>query len=153
MELAELIAALSEPGAYPVAPGPIDVRQTHISVVFLAGDVVYKLKKPVSLGFLDFSTLERRKFFCEEEVRLNRRLAPGVYLGGVPVTRDAAGRVRLEGNGEPVEWVVKMRRLPDGASLLEMLNRDALEPQLLEALALRLAEFHRRADAGPRVAE
>src|SRR3954463_4992421 len=74
MELAELIAALSEPAAYPVAPGSIDVRQTHISAVFLAGGVVYKLKKPVTLGFLDFSSLDRRKFFCDEEVRLNRRL-------------------------------------------------------------------------------
>jgi aminoglycoside phosphotransferase family enzyme/predicted kinase len=153
MELAELIAALSEPTAYPVAPGPIDVRQTHISAVFLAGGVVYKLKKPVSLGFLDFSTLDRRKFFCEEEVRLNRRLAPGVYLGVVPVTRDAAGRVRFEGDGEPIEWAVKMRRLPDRASLLETLRRDALTPQLLEALAVRLAEFHRGAEGGPRVAE
>ncbi len=69
--------------------GRVEVRQTHISVVFLAGDFAYKIKKPVQLGFLDFSTLERRRHFCEEEVRLNRRLAPDVYLGVVPVTRRA----------------------------------------------------------------
>src|SRR5947208_15843458 len=124
MELAELIAALSEPGAYPFAAGAVEVRQTHISAVFLAGGVVYKVKKPVNLGFLDFGTLEKRRHFCEEEVRLNRRLAPAVYLGVVPVVRAADGRIRFESEGEVIEWAVKMRRLPDDASLLSRLERD-----------------------------
>ncbi|QJW98834.1 bifunctional aminoglycoside phosphotransferase/ATP-binding protein [Frigoriglobus tundricola] len=145
MELGKLIDALRDAAA--------DVVQTHISVVVLTGDLVYKLKKPVNLGFLDFSTLERRKRFCEEEVRLNRRLAPTVYLGVVPVARGAGGRVRFEGEGEVLEWAVKMRRLPAGASFLERLQGDDLPPALLEAFAVRLAEFHRRAEAGPRVAE
>lgn len=153
MELARLIEALSDPAAYPRADAveAVEVRQTHISVVFLAGRHVYKVKKPLATGFLDFSTPERRRHFCEQEVRLNRRLAPSVYLGVVPVTRDGSG-VRVEGRGEIVEWAVKMVRLPDEATLRERLRRGELGPAPLEALALRLADFHARADAGPAVA-
>ena len=99
MELARLIEALSVPAAYPEAVERIEVRQTHISVVFLAGPYAYKLKKPVNLGFLDFTTLEKRRHYCEEEVRLNRRLAPTVYRGVVPVARTPDG-LRVEGAGE-----------------------------------------------------
>src|SRR5436309_8030766 len=111
MELAELIEALSRPEAYPGSVEHVQVRHTHISVVFLAGPFAYKLKKPVNLGFLDFSTPEKRLHFCEQEVRLNRRLAPSVYLGVVPVVRTAQG-VRFEGEGEVIDWAVKMQRLP-----------------------------------------
>src|SRR4051794_37908771 len=142
MELSELIAALSDPGAYPFAVEAVEVRQTHISAVFLAGPVVYKLKKPVRLGFLSFATPEERKHFCEEEVRLNRRLAPSVYVGAVPVVRTADGRVRFEGEGELIEWAVKMQRLPDEASLLARLERGAVTPALVESLADRIAAFH-----------
>src|SRR6478672_7570459 len=89
VNLTELIAALSRPEAYPHPVDAVEVHQTHISVVFLAGEFAYKVKKPVNLGFLDFSTLEKRKHFCEEEVRLNRRLAPHVYLGVVPISSSA----------------------------------------------------------------
>src|SRR5436190_6229554 len=122
MELVRLIEALSEPAAYPHAVEGVEVRQTHISVVFLAGPYAYKLKKPVNLGFLDFTTLDKRRHFCEEEVRLNRRLAPSVYLGVEPVTQTADG-LRIGGEGEAVDWVVKMRRLPEGTSLLDRLKR------------------------------
>src|SRR5471030_3037428 len=89
MDLIHLIQALSEPSAYPhPVGGAFEVRHTHISVVFLAGNYAYKIKKPVELGFLDFSTLAKRRHFCNEEVRLNRRLAPSVYLGVVPVARN-----------------------------------------------------------------
>src|SRR5439155_3285165 len=98
MELPRLIAALSDPAAYPFAVDAVEVRQTHISVVFLAGPYVYKLKKPVRLAFLDFSTLEQRQHFCLEELRLNRRLAAEVYLDVVPVVA-GHGRVRFEGEG------------------------------------------------------
>ena len=93
MELPRLIAALSDPAAYPrsAAVDAVEVHQTHISVVFLAGRHAYKIKKPVVLGFLDYGTLEQRRRFCEQEVRLNRRLAPSVYLGVVAVTREANG--------------------------------------------------------------
>src|SRR5216684_951480 len=107
MDIASLIGALSDPAAFPYPVTAIDVRQTHISAVFLAGDYAYKIKKPVKLSFLDFSTLDQRRHFCDEEVRLNRRLAPDVYLGVVPVTRAGTHAV-FEGDGEPIEWAVKM---------------------------------------------
>src|SRR6516165_6868773 len=107
MDLAGLIEALSRPAAYPEPPGEVTVRQTHISVVFLAERHVYKIKKPVDLGFLDFRTLEARRHFCAEEVRLNRRLAPAVYQGVVPVTHGGEG-LRFGGDGEAIEWAVQM---------------------------------------------
>jgi aminoglycoside phosphotransferase family enzyme/predicted kinase len=141
MELARLIEALSSPAAYPGAPEPVEVRHTHISVVFLAGDRAYKIKKPVSLGFLDFSTLELRRHFCDEEVRLNRRLAPGVYLGVVPVAEEGGG-LKVEGNGPVVEWAVKMVRLPDEATLEHRLRCEDVGRGTIEALARRVAAFH-----------
>jgi aminoglycoside phosphotransferase family enzyme/predicted kinase len=151
MELDQLIGALTKSAAYPYPADNVEVRQTHISVVFLAGAHVYKVKKPVHLDFLDFSTLDKRRHFCEEEVRLNRRLAPEVYVGVVPVVRTAGG-VRFEGAGEAVEWAVKMQRLPDAATLQERLRRGVVDPALVEGLARRLAAFHRTAEANERIA-
>jgi aminoglycoside phosphotransferase family enzyme/predicted kinase len=141
MDLPLLIAALSEPDAYPQPVDRVEVRQTHISVVFLAGEHVYKIKKPVNLGFLDFSTLEKRRHFCEEEVRLNRRLAPEVYLGVVPVTRRGES-FAFEGGGEPVEWAVKMVRLPDDATLRRRLERGEVNDAVIRSLAQKLADFY-----------
>ena len=112
MELGQLIEALSEPAAYPFPAEEVKVCQTHISAVFLADGYAYKIKKPVNLGFLDFSTLEKRRHYCEEEVRLNRRLAAAVYLGAVPVTQTGQ-KLGVEGSGEVVGWAVKMQRLPE----------------------------------------
>jgi aminoglycoside phosphotransferase family enzyme/predicted kinase len=151
MDLDRLIAALADPAAYPEAVADVEVCQTHISVVFLAGPWAYKIKKPVELGFLDFRTLERRRHFCQEEVRLNRRLAPTVYQGVVPVARRGNG-LQLEGPGEPVEWAVKMRRLPRTATLEQRLERGELQAGVLQALAHKLAAFHAQAEAGPQVA-
>ena len=150
MDLAQLIDALSRPGAYPEPVERVEVRQTHISAVFLAGAFAYKIKKPVDLGFLDFTTPEKRRHFCEEEVRLNRRLAPAVYRGVVPVTRSAAG-VTLGGDGEVVEWAVQMERLPDEASLLQRVRRGEIDTALVEALAHKLAAFHAAAERGEHV--
>jgi uncharacterized protein len=149
MDLPELLAALSDPAAYP-RPAPVEVRQTHISAVFLVGDSVYKIRKPVRLGFVDFGTLEKRKRDCEEEVRLNRRLAPGVYRGVVPITIEG-GKVRVGGAGEPIEWAVEMVRLPDEATLKEWIARDQLTAAQVEELARRVADFHRTADRGAHV--
>jgi aminoglycoside phosphotransferase family enzyme len=99
MDLARLIDCLSDPAAYPHPVGTVEIRQTHISAVFLAGDHVYKTKKPVNYGFVDFGTLTKRKHYCDEEVRLNRRLAADVYTGVVPVTRRGT-QVEFEGKGE-----------------------------------------------------
>ena len=101
MELESLIAALSALAAYKDPVASVEVRQTHISVVFLAGSHAYKIKKPLDLGFLDYSTLAKRRYCCEREVDLNRRLAPSVYLGVVPVTSDGT-RITMDGTGETV---------------------------------------------------
>src|SRR6187549_138348 len=90
-----------------------DLVETHISQVFLRPGTVWKVKKPVNLGFLDFSTLEQRRVACEAEVRLNSRLAPGVYRGVVPVTRTPDGHHHLGDAGEVVDWAVEMLRLPE----------------------------------------
>jgi uncharacterized protein len=152
MELPRLIAALSNPAAFSYPVPRIEVRQTHISVVFLAGSFVYKIKKPVDLGFLDFSTLAKRRHFCQEELRLNRRLAPEVYLDVVPVTAGPAG-LRFEGQGDALEWAVKMQRLPDDANIEARLDRGQLEAGVVADLARRIAEFHRTAEAGEHIAE
>lgn len=140
----DLIAALREPGAYPFAAERVHFIQTHISLVFLVSGYAYKVKKPVSLGFLDFSTLEKRKHFCEEEVRLNRRLAPSVYLGIVPITLDN-GRLRMEGSGEPIEWAVKMVRLPADATLESRVDSGLANGGEMIELAGRIADFHKGA--------
>jgi aminoglycoside phosphotransferase family enzyme/predicted kinase len=119
-----------------------ELRETHISLVFLAAERVYKVKKQVELGFLDYATLERRKHFCELEVELNRRLAPDVYLGVVPITRDAAGRHALRGSGEAVEYAVEMKRLDDGDSAEQRLRAGTLTHAEIDRIAQRLVEFH-----------
>ena len=150
MDLAQLIEALSKAAAYPHAVETVEVLQTHISVVFLAGPYVYKVKKPVNLGFLDFTTLDLRRHFCDEEVRLNRRLAPSVYLGVVPVGRKS-GRLAVEGHGEVIEWAVKMARLPEEVTLQNRLERGEVTGESLTSLAKRIAWFHSHAACGPRI--
>jgi aminoglycoside phosphotransferase family enzyme/predicted kinase len=152
MEISALLESLSTPSAYPYPVDEVEVRQTHISAVFLAGAYVYKVKKAVNLGFVDFSTLDKRRHFCEEEVRLNRRLAPQVYLGVVPIVRTASG-YRLEEDGEIVEWAVKMQRLSDADTFLEYLRRREIHVEHVEALARRIASFHRIAETDARIAE
>src|SRR5262249_17763026 len=147
-----LIEALSNASAYPQPVAAVEVRHTHISVVFLVDSLAYKIKKAVDLGFVNYSTLERRQHFFEEEGRVNRRLAPKVYLGVVPVTRDSGGSIRVEGTGEVLEWAVKMERLPDSATLRGHLVRDDLGAPALAELARRLARFHASAESGAKVA-
>ncbi|MBX6314066.1 MAG: AAA family ATPase [Isosphaeraceae bacterium] len=151
MDLLRLIEGLSDPAAYPHPVDTVEVRQTHISVVFLAGAFAYKVKKPVALGFLDFRTLEQRRHFAEEEVRLNRRLAPGIYLSVVPVAQ-AEDRLTIGGAGEVVDWAVQMVRLPDEAMLQARLERGEVDAATIASLARRLAAFHAAAEAGDRIA-
>lgn len=151
MNLSRLIEELSQPGAYPFPIATVEVRHSHISVVFLAGPSAYKIKKPVQFGFLDFSTLAKRQHFCEEEVRLNRRLAPQVYLGIVPVSKGEKG-LQMEGRGEPVEWAVKMQRLPDEATLEKRLSRGEVDSEQIRALARKIAAFHEQAQTDEEIA-
>src|SRR3972149_5582601 len=149
-DLPELIQALLEPEAYPDPPQRVEMTQTQISSVFLADDFVYKIKKPVDMGFLDYSTLEKRLFFSRKEVELNRRLCPDAYLGVVPVTDDR-GRVAVGGRGEIVEYAVKMRRLPRDAMMDVLLAKNRVTPEMVRSVAERLVEFHRSAATGPAI--
>jgi len=140
------------PEFYPHRPAEVQLVQTHISYVFLAGAHVYKMKKAVRFSFLDFATLERRRHFCREEVRLNRRLAPDVYFGVMAVCRSGADYwLGEEDNPAAIEYAVHMRRLPEDRILARLLDRGQAGPGLIDAIARRLAEFHRDADAGPEV--
>ncbi|HEY2385507.1 MAG TPA: AAA family ATPase [Candidatus Binatia bacterium] len=138
----ETIAALRDPGFYPERPSVVEHVQTHISHVFLAGSRVYKLKKAVRLSFLDFTTRDARRVFCDEEVRLNRRLAPAVYLGVQRVTRGTRGRFELDGQGETVDHLVCMRRLPAGRTLAALIDAGTVGRGMLEELAELIARFH-----------
>lgn len=132
-----LVAAMRNPSVYPHPVGRVEHIETHISHVLLAGDYAYKLKKPLNLGFLDFSSLQRRRFCCEEELRLNSRLAPQIYLGVVAIT-GSTERPRVGGEGEVLEYAVKMRRF-DQSSLL---TRIPVTRSLADRIAERVARFH-----------
>jgi len=110
-QLPKMVQALLDPKAYPDASQRVELVQTQMSFVFLTDNYVYKVKKPVNLGYLDYTTLGKRHFYCQREVELNRRLCPTVYLGVVPITRDK-GNICAGGQGEVIEYAVKMRRLP-----------------------------------------
>lgn len=140
------------PLAYPHPVGGVELIQTHISYVLLAGDFAYKIKKPLNLGFLDYSTLEKRRRFCEEEVRLNRRLCGDTYLGIIPVTHDPVRGYRFGGEGEPVEWAVQMRRLPADRAMPALLARGEIDFEMTRAIAHRLAEFHLSAETNDYIA-
>ncbi|NVB38074.1 AAA family ATPase [Pseudenhygromyxa sp. WMMC2535] len=164
MELEALIAGLSEARAYPwldpAAAPAIELCQTHISAVFLVGEEVFKIHKPVDFGFLNFTTLAARREDCEAEVEVNAALAPGVYLGVVAIVADEDGRPRVlrpnpdhpdpDPSPDPsqvLEWAVWMRRLPDSATFEQLLRRGALEPPQLRALASTLASFYAAGEA------
>lgn len=143
-----LIEGLQRPDAYPHPTGPVRLVETHISWVLLAGDFAYKVKKPVDFGFVDFSSLERRRRFCEEEVRLNRRLAPELYLG-VAAIAGPMTTPRIDGEGETIEYAVKMRRFRREDEFAVLAARGALEPAHVRALAALVADFHAQADRYP----
>jgi aminoglycoside phosphotransferase family enzyme/predicted kinase len=150
MMLPKLVKALLKPEAYPEATGEIELMQTQMSFVFLTDEFVYKVKKPVDLGFLDYTTLENRLFFCRKEVELNRRLCPETYLGVVPITRDDGAFV-IGGRGEAVEYAVKMRRLPQERMLNVLLAGDGVTAEMVGGVAQKLAAFHKKAETSAEI--
>ena len=144
----QLIAAMLQPAFYSHGPADVIHKETHISDVFLAGDLVYKLKKPVAFSFLDFSTLPLRRHFLHEELRLNRRLAPTVYLQVLPITFDGAAWHLGDGRN-PVEYALVMRRLPENRMLSSLLENGRVTPRMMGDLADHLARFHAAATAAP----
>jgi aminoglycoside phosphotransferase family enzyme/predicted kinase len=147
------IESLRDPAIYPEKPDAVEILQTHLSVVVLAGASAYKFKKAIRLPFADFSDLERRRWFCGEEVRLNRRLCPAIYEGVVELRRDGAGRLRIGGVGELVDCAVKMRRMPQDRMMDVLLAQGRVTEAEIIAVARRVIAFHRDADQGPAVTE
>jgi len=139
------VSAMMHPGFYPKPPAEVRHKETDISHLFFAGDLVYKVKKAVRFPFLDYSTLAKRGHFLSEELRLNRRLAPSVYLAIVPITTDGAGW-QLGGNGYPVEYALVMRRLPEKRMLPFLLETHQVTAAMTGKLAEVLARFHAQAD-------
>jgi aminoglycoside phosphotransferase family enzyme/predicted kinase len=141
MDIAVLREVLQDPALYPEPTATVEVRETHISLVFLTDRYVYKIKKPVDLGFLDFSTLDQRRFYCEQELTLNRRLSSGVYLEVAALHQDDQ-HYTFDDHGHVVEYAVKMRRLPSEHSLEALLHREAVTDETIEVVARRLSTFH-----------
>jgi uncharacterized protein len=146
----DLVAALLDPAAYPEPTSQVELVQTHISWVFLTDGYAYKMKKPVDLGFLDFTTLRRRHYYLKQELALNRRLCPTMYLGVLPVTAGAAG-VKVGGRGRAVEYVLKMVRLPQARMMNEVAERGELARDHLDRLVGLLAPFYQAAATGPHI--
>jgi aminoglycoside phosphotransferase family enzyme len=149
--LPDFIEFLLKPASYPHGAGDVHLIQTHISYVLLAGDFVYKFKKPMNFGFLNFTTLEKRKFFCEQELLLNRRLCPTVYLDLVTINRDGAGGLTLNGPGEVVEYGVKMTRMPEERMMNNIIRAGKLNHRMIEAIVATLKPFYEKAASGPTI--
>ena len=153
MDHPHIVERMTRPDFYPHRPQKVEAVQTHISYVFIAGDYVYKVKKPVNFGFLDFTTLEKRKFYCEEELRLNRRLAPSIYLDVAPIGRDDAGRLTLGKTANIVEYAGLMNKLPLDKMLKILLARGKADAGIMDAVAKKIARFHQEAQTGGRIDE
>lgn len=139
---------LLQPSAYPERTEKVELIQTHVSFVFLTDTYVYKVKKPVNFGFLDFSTLEKRLYYCNQEILLNRRLSPDIYLDIVPVT-DEGDRLVFDGRGPAVDYAVKMKRLPMETLMENLLKENKLTPEMIERVGKKIAEFHASAAVPP----
>ena len=139
----KLFEGMQNPDFYPHPVQSVELRETHISMVFLTGDVVYKFKKSVDMDFFDFTTLEKRRYFCEQEVELNGRLTRNVYLGVVAI-KHANGGYHFQGSGGTVEYAVKMRQLPAEASMQRLLESGKLDSTAVDSLARVLSQFYRK---------
>jgi len=146
------VQALLTPGIYPEATSKVELMQTQMSFVFLTDAYAYKVKKPVNLGYLDYSTLAQRHFFCQREVELNQRLCPATYLAVVPLTREN-GTISIGGQGQVIEYAVKMRRLPQEKMMNVLLAKNEVSIEMVTAVARKLAEFHRRAETNATISD
>jgi aminoglycoside phosphotransferase family enzyme len=147
----QVVDALMKPEAYDEDPGSIELVQTHISFVFLTRRFVYKVKKAVDFGFLDFTTLEKRRFFCEKELELNRRLCGDMYLEVVPINK--ADVIKIKGAGETVEYAVKMKRMPQKKMMSKLLEENKVDDKLIKRIAKIIADFHSKAETNRQISE
>ncbi len=146
----DLISELLKPPAYPEPTSAVELIQTHISWVFLTDRYAYKVKKPVDLGFLNFTTLWRRHYYLKQELLLNRRLCPEIYLAVLPVCAADAG-VKVGGRGRPLEYILRMVRMPQARMMDEVADREGLNREIMDRIIGKLVPFYRQADTGPRI--
>jgi uncharacterized protein len=149
-QLPEVAQALLDPSLYPDPTNRVEMMQTQMSFIFLTGKFVYKLRKPVNLGYLDYSSLEKRHHFSQQELVLNRRLSPKVYLDVIPVKR-SKGKISLNGQGETIDYVVKMVYLPQNRMMNVLLDRNRVTSEMVEQLAHKLVEFHTTANTSSEI--
>jgi len=143
-----LIDQMLDPHTYPEPTKTVHHLQTHISHLFLTEQYVYKIKKPVDFGFLDFTTLEKRRFYCYEELRLNRRLSPDIYLGVVELRDAGSGVICFGGDGQLLEYAVKMVRMPEARMMSRLLELGQVNSADIDAIAAKVAYFHGNAEQG-----
>ena len=154
-KLPPIAEALLKPEAYLHKPQKIELAQTQMSFIFLTGDYVYKVKKPVDLGYLDYTTLEKRRFFCHQELELNRRLCPDVYLAVVPITESCqllAVSYHFEGKGKAIEYAVKMRQLPPERMMDVLLSQGKVTKEMIAKVAEKLVRFHQKTETNSKIA-
>jgi len=146
-QLPEIAKALLKPEAYSEHTDKVSLIQTQISFVFLTDEFVYKVKKPVDLGYLDYTTIEKRRFFCEKEVELNIRLCPNAYLGVAAIT-EQDGKITTFGEGRVIEYAVKMLRLPRESMMDNLIESGDVTPEMIDKLSQKIASFHEQAATG-----
>jgi aminoglycoside phosphotransferase family enzyme len=149
--MGSLLEDLRNPEALPDPTDEVTLVQTHISMIFIGKEYVYKVKKPVDFGFLDFSTVEKRLFYCTREVELNRRFSNDLYVGVLPVFFDGMRYSMKKGKGEPADYAVKMRRIPEDTLMDAVFERGEIKNPDLEEIASFLARFHATAEGGPEI--
>jgi aminoglycoside phosphotransferase family enzyme len=145
-----LVEVLLKPETYAHHPQKVELVQTQMSFLFLTGEYVYKVKKPVNLGYLDYTTLEKRRFFCQQEIELNRRLCPDIYLEVVPII-SRQGQISLGGEGEIIEYAVKMKQLPADRMMDKLLPQNLVTEEMVARVAEKLAAFHNKARTSPEI--
>ncbi len=150
MTISPYISDLLKPSSYPEKATSISLVQTHISNVFIGDTYVYKIKKPVNFGFLDFSTLEKRLYYCQQEVTLNNRFSKGVYLGVKPVTFNGK-KYQIDGEGTIIDYAVKMKRLSDNELLKTKLKNKTLHLDDMVRVGKTIAQFHKNANQSEKI--
>ena len=145
----QVVEALLTPMAYDEPPGQIELVQTHISYVFLTKKLAYKVKKAVNFGFLDFETLEKRKYYCEKELQLNKRLCGDMYIEVVPINK--AERIKIAGEGKTVEYALKMKRMPQERIMTRLLEENMVDEKLITNIARIIAEFHSKTETNDKI--
>src|SRR3989338_7827533 len=144
-EFNSVVQSLQQPKAYPHLVNDLKTITTAVSVVFLTGPYAYKINKPMNLGFLDFSTLDKRKDQCEKEVRYNSLASPELYLGAIAITREQDGSIVINGKGKVIEHGIKMKQVDSNATMNHLLQKEKVTSHHIKTLAQKIIQFHRKA--------